>query len=444
MIIGALLGGLAFTVWQEMNPQEEESELSFFHKSKESLYFWYADESMTDYISSAAVAYGEEHDVRVIPHLVEDSEYLEAINQASVSEGQVPDLYLISNDSLEKAYLAGLAAPIADGGLVSTENFPQTAIDAVTYQEKLVAYPLYFETSALIYNETFLEEWASQQAGNEATEAGVTYDEETLKVKAEGYMEAAVPGTMDDLLNLANTFDPPETVEGIFKWDVSDIFYNYYFVGNYLTVGGAAGDDRTICTINNSEVISCLEIYKNLNQFFYIESETVSYDSVVQDFLDGKTVFTIATTDIIKVLADAKAEGTFAYEYGAALLPDPSADLKAGSLSVTGAVAVNGYSEKKELANDFAIFLTEDYAANLYERADKLAASRNAGSRDEMQEVFYEEYSRSVSLPKMLETGNFWMQLEILFSKVWNGEDTTTVLSELDQQMQIQISAGRE
>ena len=45
--------------------------------------------------------------------------------------------------------------------------------------------------------------------------------------------------------------------------------------------------------------------------------------------------------------------------------------------------------------------------------------------------VFGDEYADSVSLPKMLETGNFWMQLEVLFSKVWNGEDVTTLVEQL-------------
>ena len=45
--------------------------------------------------------------------------------------------------------------------------------------------------------------------------------------------------------------------------------------------------------------------------------------------------------------------------------------------------------------------------------------------------VFADEYADSVSLPKMLETGNFWMQLEVLFSKVWNGEDVTTLVEQL-------------
>ena len=86
------------------------------------------------------------------------------------------------------------------------------------------------------------------------------------------------------------------------KWDVNNIFYNYWIVGNYMIVGGDPGDDRNDININNPETIQCLEVYKALNQFFFIESDTVTYDSVIQDFIDGKTMFTIGTTDVGKRL----------------------------------------------------------------------------------------------------------------------------------------------
>ena len=42
-------------------------------------------------------------------------------------------------------------------------------------------------------------------------------------------------------------------------------------------------------------------------------------------------------------------------------------------------------------------------------------------------------------LPKMIETSNFWLQLEIAFSKVYSGEDPETVLRDLADTMGGQI-----
>ena len=271
IIVGILLGVLGYGVWRSRLSHDGGDAGEFpFMERKESLYVWYNDASMTDYINSAALVYGDENGVRVIPHLVSESEYLEAINHATLHTEHVPDVFLLSNDSLEKAYLAGLASEIDDVmKIVNTDYFPQVALDAVTYKGKLIGYPVYYETVALLYNETYLKEWATQQAQNEAAAAQVAYDETTIKARAEDYMKVAVPKTIDDILNLANTFDPPETVEAIFKWDVSDIFYNYYFTGNYLLAGGDTGDDKAILHINTPEAAACLEVYKNLNQFFF-------------------------------------------------------------------------------------------------------------------------------------------------------------------------------
>lgn len=177
----------------------------------------------------------------------------------------------------------------------------------------------------------------------------MTADEAAVNALAEQYFAEALPSTVDDLLNIADTFDAPEGVEGVMKWDVNNIFYNYWIVGNYMIVGGDPGDDRNDIDINNPETIQCLEVYKALNQFFFIESDTVTYDSVIQDFIDGKTMFTIGTTDVVKRLEEAKADGSLAFNYGIARMPDVSAELQSRSLSVTGAAVINSYSEHKEL-----------------------------------------------------------------------------------------------
>lgn len=465
LLVGTLTAGLFASSLVNWDSEDAEGDSLIFPNHKETIRFWYGDEALADYISSAAVAFGEVNNVRVLPYYVAESDYLEAINRATLDDESSmiisPDAYLISHDLLEKAYLAGLAVPVEDAaGVVDEAHFPRAALSAVTYQDKIVAYPLYYETSALIYNETYLYEWARQQAEKPDTvdhyegEEGefeeldelpdeenspVIWDEETLAIRTEQFFANAVPATVSDILRMADTFDPPETVEGIFSWDVSDIFYNYYFVGNYMNVGGEAGDDRSQISVNNPETIASLQIYQGLNQFFSIDSSTVSYTSVLQDFLEGKLMFTIATTDAAAVLAKAREEGSFAYDYGVALIPDPSDELKGRSMSVTSAVAVNGYSQHRELANAFAAFLVNDYAGNLYEHTGKAPANKNVNLDNGALQMFLEEYGDSMPLPKLMEASNYWIQLEVLFARVWNGDDISSLVEQLEQQMRTQI-----
>ena len=433
--------------------EELDTPLHWFDR-KETIYFWYSDDTLTNFINSAAVTFGEREDVHVIPVLASDSEYLEALNRASLEEDRVPDAYIISHDSLERAYLAGLATGIQDeGGVCSRENFPEAALAAVTYQDMKVAYPLFFETSALLYNRDYLAEWAAQSAMKELLgdgdvdgippegSDGIAVDENELAAKTEEYLRNAEPATIDDIRHIADTFDLPEGVEGVLKWDVSNIFYNYWFVGGYIVVGGDAGDNPDNININNPEVIQCLEVYQALNQYFYIESDAVDYESVVEDFIDGRIVFTTATTDVVKKLEEAREEGRLQFEYGITGMPWVGSELRSRSMSVTNAVAVNGYSGHRELANRFAAYLVGECADSLYGRTGKVSANLHTNRDSTELQVFKAEYAGSISLPKMMETGNFWVQLEALFSKVWNGADVTALVEELAGQIAMQIDA---
>ena len=49
-------------------------------------------------------------------------------------------------------------------------------------------------------------------------------------------------------------------------------------------------------------------------------------------------------------------------------------------------------------------------------------------------QVFAREYETSVPIPKMLETGNYWLKLEALFAEIWNGADANEELKTLSEQ----------
>ena len=410
-----LLAAGAVLAAEKIPGREENKKQETVFASGDTLYFWYTDDALTDFLTNVSAAYYEESGNHVVPVLRSGLEYLEAVNDASVHPGedtpQMPDLYVISNDSLEKAYLSGLAAEITDeGGVCNTDTFPQIALDAVTYSGKYVAYPFYYETSAFLYNKTYMEEG-----------------------------EWPVPRTIDDILAFAEEYEAPEQVEAVFKWVVSDIFYNYYITGNYMIVGGEAGDDPAQLDIDNEKTRECLHIYQNLNQFFSIDTKEETYDTVLQDFIDGKIVMTVATTGAVARLEEAKEAGQFPYEYGITVMPDLTADLKSRSLSVTNGIVVNGYSEKAQIANDFAVFLTKNHADTLYEKTGKIASRYGALYENRNVAEFMDEYENSISMPKMLGAGNFWVQLEICFSRIWKGEEVEPLLSQLSQQMEKQL-----
>lgn len=457
----------------------------------ETVYMWYADQSLTDFLVNAAVAFHDKYTgVRVVPVLVDSKDYLENINEASVKGERFPDLFLISNESLEKAYLAGLASEVTDpGSAMADGRFSKGALDAVTYKGKYVGYPLSFETSVLLYNKTLLQNWADRLNSGEKLqetegdgyeidpETGEPVEADTTEVsenvaQTEVSYQDFIPTKVQDILNFADAYNPEEGVESVFKWDVSDIFYNYFFVGNYMIVGGDSGDDQDNLSIYNFEAYKCLEVYQGLNQFFSIDAADSSAEDVLEDFIEGKIVYTIATSNAIAKISDAYNQANEEYkakvkeakehnrdvlddktddalidldsikkpmEYGYTLVPDVSDNYKSRSMSVTEAVSVNGYSEHKTLANRFAAFLTSTYSKNLYQKSGKLAASTEAGYVEDSFLTFQKEYARSIPLPKIVESSNFWVQLEITFQEIWEGEDANTLLKKLDNQIRTQL-----
>ena len=461
------VGRLGLTIRQNEEVEIVDNSL-FGHR--ETIYLWYTDEALTDYLNSVAVSYSEyQSDVRVVPIYTSGREYLETINQASLHTNEVPDLYIVSNDSLEKAYLAGLASEVRlpEGVLPMINFFPETAINAVTYHDRVIGYPFYFETSCFLYNETYLTDWARAQieaendvalaeealanlenggepeetitseSAEEAVQEGVFTEEEVAERVAQ-----TLPDTIDDILAFAYVYDAPDQVE-VFKWDVSDIFYNYFFVGDSIDVGGVNGDRADSIHIYTEDAIRCLKVYQNLNQFFSIDTKEISYDGILQDFIDGKIVYTVATTDALSKIEAAKAEGEFAYEFGISTMPDVSEELGSASLSVTQCVVVNGYSTKKDMANDFAVYLTEHSTDTLYARTGKLPLYDSGDTySDPNKAAFYQEYMCSIPMPKMIETSNFWVELEIAFAKIWDGEDANQDLKALSEKIMGQVIGG--
>ncbi len=490
LLIACVVGGLYAVSSRGLTvePKEETEEIEeplFGHR--ETLYLWYTDEALTDYLNSVAVAYNDFQDeARVIPVHTSGAEYLETINQASLHSEEVPDLYIVGNDSLEKAYLAGLASEIRipEGVLPMSNFFTDTAIHAATYHDKQIGYPFYFETSSFLYNKTYLEDWAraqieaeldvaaaeaaeaelaqngpEEEAGEEDAESGEsggsegTETADASQVNAEGTPEAdgidenavaerveeALPKTIDDILAFADVYDAPEQVEAIFKWDVSDIFYNYFFVGNYIDVGGIAGDRDDFINIYNEDAIRCMRVYQDLNQFFSIDAEEISYADILQDFIDGKIVYTVVTTDALAKIEEAKANGEFQYEYGTSLIPNVNEELVSRSLSVTQCIVVNGYSMYKDMANDFAVYLSCYNADNLYDRTGKIPARTDVIFDNGNVQAFIAEYEKSAPNPKMIGTSNYWVEMEIAFARIWAGNDANAELKSLSEKIMTQV-----
>ena len=182
-----------------------------------------------------------------------------------------------------------------------------------------------------------------------------------------------------------------------------------------------------------------MRVYQNLNQFFSIDTEEISYADVLQDFIDGKIVYTVVTTDALAKIEEAKENGEFQYEYGTSLIPDVNEELVSRSLSVTQCIVVNGYSEYKDMANDFAVYLSCYNVDNLYDRTGKMPARTGVIFENENAQAFIAEYEKSAPNPKMIGTSNYWVEMEIAFARIWAGNDANAELKSLSEKIMTQV-----
>ena len=53
---------------------------------------------------------------------------------------------------------------------------------------------------------------------------------------------------------------------------------------------------------------------------------------------------------------------------------------------------------------------------------------------------FVNEYEVSVPMPKVVETSNFWVELEIAFAQIWDGADANDRLRQLSEQIMTQVT----
>ena len=395
------------------------------------LTIWYTDAKLNTFMLEAAEEYKEKTGITVNAQLISAVDYIETISDATFIKENGPDLFVAGSDLLQKALYAGIVDDHVSYSEAEKDNIPQKAFDAATCDGKLIGYPFYFESCFLLYNQYYAEDW---------------------------------PRSVDQILEYADAFEATSTtekVQSIFKWDVSDIFYNYFFIGNYVGLGGVNGDDKAQLSLSEGNVIKSLEYYQSLNEFFAIDEETVHNEDVIQEFIDGKIVFTIAKTDAIARLDQAIAEGKvpeYKLEatrdeegneipprevdcfYGVGDIPNLSEELITRGLSVTNSIVVNNYSANRAYANDFAHYVSYERAEQLYEQTGKVSVCKSVTAGDANWERIMVQYAGSVEIPKIIEMSNYLILMEIAFANIWNGADIMTEIGNVVAQMNMQLN----
>lgn len=343
-----------------------------YQRAAADLIFWYEDETYTQFFEKAALDYFNETGVKAAVQLVSDFDYLGAIYDETMQEGSYPDVYLLAGDSLETAYRYGIAAVNEKG--ISETNVAQNAVKASTYAGRLLGYPLSYNTCVFVYQNDYFE---------------------------------TVPESLQYFIDYSNENEPAGNVEYLLEWDVNDAFYDFPFISNSVTFKKT---EPKVMDIVYDEALyeKDLEYFEGLLASFSVDASTVSEDSIIVNFKSGKTLAAIIDTDSLCELSDCS--------YSLMQLPALNEELPAYSCAITDMLLVNDFSRNAKDAADFAYFVTNTKAAELYAQSGHFSVSISEDA-EWMEQVAYDAYEAAVLAPNSEDAKDFWVKLEETISK---------------------------
>lgn len=402
-IIMPLLAGCKVEYAENMTSAEDTEETQPADKV---IRVRYSDGKYTEYLKYCEAEYEKNNkDIDIVPELVSSDNYVNNINNDSAATENVPDVYMAVNSDLGTLYLAGLAYKNTSDKFTS-ENYCDVAINSCSYNGTLVAYPLSYKTSFLLYNTKYLTE--NDVASFAAME---TYSEN------------------------ADFFSSEESaaVESVFRCEINDLFTNYAFVSPGLSIGGRNGDDASSFSIYNETTEAASKEYLSLIDYFSISAKN-TYNGCMKKFLAGKFLSVIATTDSLSTIADGKIA------CAAAAFPDYNSKLLTRPLSITTALVVNPYSQNVTDASKFAEFATSELAGELYSYTGMLSTHKNIEYDEEYLSQIYDSYAKSAPKNKLVYGEQVYPLLEIALHNIVNGDDIKEQLTSVDDYMKKQLN----
>ncbi len=356
---------------------------------------WYIGDEYGDYFEQVSATYRSGVDIDF--QQKSSLEFFENIDKLNRSDERAPDIYIIDSELLEKACYAGLAKENSYLDLYTTENYSDIALASSIYNNILYAYPLFFRTSFLVINTDYVTD---------------------------------VPATFEDITTYAEEFDTSEfeAFENVLKWDTNNLLYNYGFVGSYIDIGGIYGDDETIVDIDRDNLLLSLEYYQSLSQYFSINIDKVNDDSVVDEFIEGKTAFILTGIEGLKKIEDSEIN------YAVSEYPEISEELSTTTMSATKIIVVNPYSDNIESAEQIAKYMSYDFSNMIYEYTGSVMGTREylEYESETIAEVM-KQYANSKSLPKLMDRLDLYIHLGNTLNNIWSGDDVETSLEALEE-----------
>lgn len=268
------------------------------------------------------------------------------------------------------------------------ENFTENAVEAVTYEGAVYAFPLSMKTIALFYNKALVDEPVK------------TWEE--MKTFAEGYN------------------DPAQNKFAIL-WQAVEPYYAHGFLGGYgYEMFGESHDDKDQLGWDSKEALAGMEFFNTLSDIYPVNSADATWDVMNSMFSAGEAPYVLTGPWSI---ADFKSAGV---DFGVTCLPLLPNGEHPVTLSTVDTVCISSYTEYPDAAMMLAKFLTDEEAMTLlYETKNEIPASIIGQSfefvqADEHLQGVLEQTVYSLPMPYIPEMSNVWSPYQKAFTAVWD------------------------
>ncbi|MCM1988155.1 maltose ABC transporter substrate-binding protein [Oceanirhabdus seepicola] len=330
----------------------------------------FTEEEVAD-LDKMAQVWAEEtgNKVKVIYDKGEFQNYLQAANSA-----KGPDAYIgFPHDNLGTLNQAKLLAEVPEG--IITDDFQQSALDAVMFDNKEYAVPMGMESIALYYNKDLVEK---------------------------------VPETMEELIKLGQ--------EKGFMFDANNLYFNFPIIaGNGGYVFGK--DDNGNLTANDIGLgEKAIPGYQMLHDFVHkyeLMPKDISADIAKGKFTNGEIAFYVSGA------WDRAGFEEAGVNFGVAPMPKINGKVAPTFLGVQVAF-VNSKSDKQDVAWEFTKYLSEkSHFTRLPVRKSHL--DNDDIKNDEIMAGFAKQATYGIPMPNIPEMQSVWGQNES-FKMLTSGE----------------------
>jgi len=365
-------------------------------KKNYSLNLYCDNNSMISHLNAAVERFNKTHpNVKVSVNYLKNTSFVESVINSNSSK-EIIDIYVMSTENLEKAYMGGVVTEVT-GEFFTKENFSSNALEACTYKNKLYAYPYAFDTCVMVCNKNISDK---------------------------------VPKTYSEMEDISSNIEIGEGVvlDQIFFWDLNDIYADYSFIGSDVSVCGKSGADRKSISFKNEKSKAGLETMKEVVRFFNIKRDTVKDKTSAEVFLDGKILYSLVRSSQLDEIESKKDEN---FKYSVELIPSVETGGSASSLADTYCVCVNPFSKSVGASCELAKFLSYEDASNIATETEYYSARLVEGAESNIANI-YKSYENSTLKIRLMDVADFYLRLDIFFENILDGDDIDTKLDEIE------------